>query len=178
MSKSDASISKYLSYILRHKPDSIGLKLDKHGWADIDELIKKTIEFSLTKETIQAVAANSDKKRFVIENNKIRANQGHSIDVDLNLSPKKPPKILYHGTAERFVSSILKEGIISQSRQYVHLSQDISTATSVGKRHGKPVVLEIDAETMYNNEILFYLSKNGVWLTEKVPPKYIGISKE
>jgi putative RNA 2'-phosphotransferase len=173
MRKSDESVSKYLSYILRHKPESIGLKLDKHGWADIDEIIKNTTDFSLTKEMIKNITAKSDKKRFLIEGNKIRANQGHSLDVDLELSPQRPPKILYHGTAQRFVSSILKEGIIPQSRQYVHLSQNVKVATSVGKRHGKPTVLKIDAAAMYEDGITFYLSKNGVWLTRRILPKYI-----
>jgi len=166
-------ISKYLSYILRHRPDSIDLVLDEHGWADMDELISKTKDLVLSKEIIAEVVKSSDKQRFVIKENKIRANQGHSIDIDLDLKPTMPPDVLYHGTATRYVESIMQEGIKSMNRQHVHLSQDIQTAKSIGSRHGKPIVLQIDTHAMYRDGCLFYLSDNGVWLTEFVSVEYI-----
>jgi putative RNA 2'-phosphotransferase len=165
-------ISKYLSYILRHKPDSIGVKMDKYGWVDIDELIEKSKDISLSREIIEKVVKSSDKQRFSIKENKIRANQGHSIEVDLQLAPQKPPQKLYHGTATRFLESIQSKGILPQSREYVHLSKDIETAENVGKRHGKAVVIEIDTGKMYEDGYLFYLSDNGVWLTKKIPYDY------
>lgn len=174
MKKEDKNkkISKYLSYILRHKPESINLILDSEGWADIDEIIEKTTDFKLTKVDIEYMVEENDKQRFAIKDNKIRANQGHSIKIDLALNPKKPPSILYHGTATRFLVSIKKEGLTSQSRQYVHLSQDKETALQVAKRHGKPTILEIDALEMYQDEYKFFLSQNGVWLVDNVPIKY------
>lgn len=166
-------ISKYLSYILRHKPQSIGLNLDSHGWADIDEIIAKTKDMQLTRELIEAVVKSSDKQRYAIRDDKIRANQGHSIAVDLALEPQTPPDILYHGTATRFIDSIRESGLLPQSRQYVHLSRDKATAIEVGKRHGKVVVLEIDCATMHQDGYEFYLADNGVWLTNRVPTQYI-----
>ncbi len=172
MSNTDTKISKYLSYLLRHKPDAIGLNMDKNGWVLVDELIKKS-EMPLSKELIVKIVKNSDKQRFELRNGKIRANQGHSIDVDVELVIKKPPKILYHGTATRFLENILKEGLLPQSRQFVHLSKDKQTAIKVGQRHGKATVLEIRAFDMFENGYEFYLSKNGVWLTKFVPIEYI-----
>ncbi len=166
-------ISKYLSYILRHKPDIIGLVLDENGWANIDELIVKTKEFELTEELIFKIVQENDKQRFMIQNNKIRANQGHSINIDLNLKPMLPLDILYHGTASKHVDAIMREGIKSMRRQYVHLSNDIETATKVGSRHGEPIILKIDTMQMYKDGYEFYLSANGVWLTKTVPTKYI-----
>lgn len=167
-------ISKYLSYILRHKPDAISLVLDENGWADIDELIAKTKDFELTKDMIYEVVKASDKQRFIIKNNKIRANQGHSINIDLNLNTIIPPAILYHGTTIKYIDAIMAEGIKPMSRQYVHLSKDIQTAKTVGARHGKPEVLKIDCQAMYQDGYKFYLSENGIWLTEYVSNKYIN----
>jgi len=169
MKEKQQKISKYLSYILRHQPESIDLKLDSHGWADIDEIIAKTKELLLTRELIEAVVESSDKQRFAIKGNKIRANQGHSFEVDLQLTPQTPPIMLYHGTATRFLDSIKQSGLLPQSRQYVHLSRDRSTAIEVGKRHGKVVVLKIDCTSMLDDGYEFFLSNNGVWLTKVVP---------
>lgn len=174
MSNTDTKISKYLSYLLRHKPEVIGLKMDKNGWVLVDELIEKS-EIKLNKEVIEKIVKNSDKQRFELKDGKIRANQGHSIDVDVELVAKEPPEILYHGTATRFLENILKEGLLPQSRQYVHLSKDEYTAIKVGQRHGKATVLEIRALEMFKDGYKFFLSKNGVWLTKSVPVKYIRI---
>jgi putative RNA 2'-phosphotransferase len=172
--------SKFLSFVLRHKPDVIGLELDANGWANINELINKgnaSGEVSnLDRAFIQNVVDTSDKKRFIIseDGEHIRANQGHSINVDLQLKPVTPPEFLYHGTATRFLDSILQEGLRPQQRQYVHLSTDIETATAVGQRYGKPVILKIKALLMHEQGFTFYLSENGAWLTDSVPKAYIA----
>lgn len=171
-------ISKYLSYVLRHHPESIDLALDEQGWADIDILLEKcaTKNVLFDREDLMKLVAQNDKQRFAIdtENNKIRANQGHSIRIDAGLQPEVPPAVLYHGTAARFLSSILEEGLQKQNRLHVHLSQEIATARNVGGRHGVPVVLEVDALRMQQEGFIFYLSENKVWLTETVPAKYIS----
>lgn len=172
-------ISKFLSYVLRHKPEAIGLTLDEKGWVSIDELIDKANQsdegISLDHFLILTVAETSDKKRFSISEDglRIRANQGHSINVDLQLKPIAPPEFLYHGTATRFLDSILKEGLKPQERQHVHLSTNIETTTAVGKRYGKPMTLTIKALLMHEQGFTFYLAENGVWLTNNVPSKYI-----
>lgn len=167
-------ISKYLAFILRHDPGSIDLKLDENGWASIDELINKS-KRKLTRELIEGVVKKDNKQRYRIsdDGSKIRASQGHSIKVDLGLEPKKPPEHLYHGTAERFIDSILNKGIEKRTRQDVHLSLNEETARSVGKRHGKPVILRIKAGEMHNKRYEFRLSDNNVWLTGEVPPEFI-----
>lgn len=167
-------ISKYLSFILRHKPESIGLKLDKNGWLDIDDIISKTTDYELTEEIIKDIVKNNNKQRFTINDNKIRANQGHSRIVELGLKRQQPPSILYHGTSVRFLDAINKRGVLSQERQYVHLSNNYKTAYSIGERHGKPAVLEIYAEKMHRDGIEFYISKNGIWLTKKISPEYFS----
>ena len=171
------SISKFLSFVLRHKPESIDLKLDENGWADIDDFIAKANRHGqkLTRTLINEIVINNDKQRFVISEDGlyIRANQGHSINVDLQLKKVAPPDILYHGTATRFADSILKTGLNPKSRQYVHLSTDITTAIKVGQRHGKAIVFKITAQLMFNDDYEFYLSENQVWLTKQVPPKYL-----
>lgn len=169
------NISKFLSLILRHKPETIGLKLDKNGWADIDELIEKSKDISLTRELIDEVVQKNDKRRFIIDGNRIRANQGHSIEVDLELKPLTPPDILYHGTATRFLDSIMQTGITKQSRQHVHLSQELETAISVGQRHGKVAILEVNAQEMLAKGHTFYRSENGVWLTDIVGVEFLKI---
>lgn len=171
-------ISKFLSYVLRHKPESIQLPLDNNGWASIATLIDHAKpQFILTHDMIEEVVRDSDKQRFALSDDKtmIRANQGHSINIDLQLEEATPPSILYHGTATRFLDSIHQEGLVSKRRHHVHLSSDIETATSVGSRHGKVVILTIDAGHMHSQGYPFYLSKNGVWLTEHVPMTYITI---
>jgi putative RNA 2'-phosphotransferase len=166
-------ISKFLSLLLRHNPQTIGLKLDANGWADIDEIIEKSKNIELNQALIDEVVAKNDKQRFVIKENKIRANQGHSIDVDLEFKAITPPNMLYHGTATRFLDSIMKTGLTKQKRQHVHLSKEIATAIAVGKRHGKVVLLEIETKKMFESGYKFYLSENGVWLTDVVPVEYI-----
>lgn len=167
--------SKFLSYILRHKPDAIGLDLDPEGWANIEELIAKA-DIPLDLDTLREVVATSDKKRFAISTDGlfIRANQGHSIAVNLGLEPVEPPEFLYHGTATRFLESIREQGLLPKNRQYVHLSADQETATKVGQRHGKPVVLTIPARAMHQKGHKFFQAKNSVWLTENVPPEAIS----
>jgi len=179
MKKEHIKISKFLSLVLRHKPDVIGLKLDENGWALIDELICCAAAGgrSLDRELIKEVVATNDKKRFSIspDGKMIRANQGHSINVDLGLSPIMPPTTLYHGTATRFLESILQKGLRSSGRNHVHLSSDHETAVNVGQRHGKPVVLKVESGAMDSDGHVFYRSENGVWLTKLVPAKYLQV---
>lgn len=167
-------LSKFLSYVLRHRPDSIGITLDSNGWADVDELIAKSKE-PISLDAIIKVVENNDKQRFILDLDKrrIRANQGHSVKVDLELKPKIPPVTLYHGTVEKFLTTILKEGLKPMSRQHVHLSADISTANKVGERRGKAIILKVDTRQLVKNGHEFYLSENGVWLTESIPPSAI-----
>lgn len=171
------NISKFLSLVLRHMPDTISLNLDENGWADISELIEKCNNHNvlLNIQLLEEIVTTNDKQRFAFNDDKtkIRANQGHSITVELDLEDKMPPEILYHGTAERFLGSILKNGILKQSRQHVHLSANIDTAKKVGARHGKPVVLTVKAAAMYNAGHKFFLSQNGVWLTDFVHPEFL-----
>lgn len=175
MDKELIKTSKHLSYVLRHKPESIGIHLDSQGWVDIDELILKS-DFTLNHELIKETVEQNDKKRFAISDDGlyIRANQGHSINVDLDLQPTQPPDLLYHGTTDRFLDSIMEEGLEPKQRQYVHLSKDVQTARNVGQRHGKPIVLTIEAKKMYEQKFNFFLSKNEVWLIEKVPPQFLS----
>jgi putative RNA 2'-phosphotransferase len=169
--------SKFLSLILRHKPEVIGLRLDANGWAEIDEIIRlaATQGRSLTRPLLEEVVATSDKQRFVISEDrlKIRANQGHSISVDLELEPQVPPPVLFHGTATHYLESINAQGLTKRSRQHVHLSADETTALKVGQRHGKPIILKIFADKMHKVGYKFYRSANGVWLTDHVPSAFI-----
>lgn len=172
-------ISKFISLVLRHKPEVINLKLDENGWTDVAELIAKSKRDShegFTFEELNEIVETNDKKRFIFneDKTKIRANQGHSVDIDLVLKPKQPPEFLYHGTAQSNIDSILEKGIEKRSRQHVHLSQDKETATKVGMRHGKPTILIIKTQEMFNDGIEFYLSENNVWLTDFVDAKYIS----
>ena len=167
-------VSKFLSFVLRHKPDKIGLELDHEGWASIDKLIAKA-DRPLSRAVIEEVVATNDKKRFVISDDgrSIRAAQGHSMAVDLGLSALEPPEFLYHGTATRFLPNIQKIGLLPQSRQYVHLSSDEETAVKVGQRHGTPVVLQILALQLHENGHEFFLSENGVWLTRELSAEHL-----
>lgn len=171
-------ISKYLSYLLRHNPDALQLNMDAQGWVDVDELLTKmkTAGRPLDYELLKRVVAENSKQRFKLDeaNNRIRANQGHSIQVDVELAETEPPSILYHGTAQRNLESILQQGLKSMNRQHVHLSADETTAVQVGSRHGKPVVLIIDSARMREAGHKFYLSENKVWLTDQVPVAYIS----
>lgn len=169
--------SKFLSLILRHKPETIEIKLDEHGWADVSELISgisKTRPFDM--KMLEEIVRTDNKQRYSFNEDKtlIRANQGHSIPVDVELEKKTPPEVLYHGTGEKFVSSIDKEGLLSKSRLYVHLSKDTETAVKVGSRHGKPVVYRVVAGKMADEGYEFFLSVNGVWLTKAVPAEYLS----
>ena len=171
-------ISKFLSLVLRHKPEIIDLKLDTNGWINIDELITKSKDIVLTKALLFEIVHESDKKRFAIKGNKIRANQGHSIKVNLELETLTPLNTLYHGTAIRFLDSIMHQGLTKQTRQYVHLSQTLQTALSVGKRHGKVAILEINTKKMIQEGHTFYQSQNGVWLIDFVPTEFIKRREE
>lgn len=170
-------LSKFLSLILRHKPDTIGIKLDDSGWTDVDSLISKMNDYgiSIDLETLILLVETNNKKRFAFNQNqtKIRANQGHSVNIELGYKAKMPPETLYHGTGNKSVKSILKKGIEKRKRHHVHLSLDIETALNVGRRHGKPVVFEILSKQMFEDGFEFFLSKNGVWLTDNVPVKYL-----
>ncbi len=170
-------LGKFLSYVLRHKPQEIGIKLNEQGWTDIPTLLKKMNARgkSIDRETLEYLVANNNKKRYTIdsETNQIRANQGHSLSIDLGYQPQQPPNILYHGTAERFIESIFSTGLQKRNRHHVHLSPDVDTATNVGKRHGKVVILEVLAEEMSQNGFDFYVSENGVWLADEVPANYL-----
>ena len=179
MDKKDIKISKFLSYVLRHKPESIGLQLDEAGWVSVDDLIRcaEANGKQLTYEAISTVVETNDKKRFSFSDDglRIRANQGHSIKIDLDLAPLEPPEWLYHGTATRFLKSILKEGLQPKNRHHVHLSKDKEMALNVGMRHGIPAILEIESKVMNTEGYQFYCSANGVWLTDRVPPKYFKV---
>lgn len=169
-------ISRYISLILRHKPEAAGITLDEHGWANVDELIagvNKT--HPLTMEVLKEIVRTDEKQRYSFseDGTLIRANQGHSIPVDVELPELEPPKILYHGTGKKYVESIERQGLLPQSRLYVHLSADQETAVNVGQRHGIPVVYTIQAEAMSKDGYLFYRSANGVWLTKAVPVQYL-----
>jgi putative RNA 2'-phosphotransferase len=169
--------SKFLSLILRHAPDTIQLTLDENGWANVEELILKSNKHShkFNLEQLQYVVETNDKKRFQFsdDNKKIRASQGHSIDVELNLKATTPPEILYHGTVEKFIENIKQTGLQKMNRQYVHLSKDTETATKVAMRRGKPILLHVNTKQMHEDGYVFYLSENNVWLTNEVPVKYI-----
>jgi putative RNA 2'-phosphotransferase len=177
MSTNFKSISKLLSLVLRHEPGRIGLTLDANGWADVDDLIRRVSAHGppLDRELLARIVAESDKQRFALspDGRSIRANQGHSVEVDLALEPSVPPPLLFHGTAVNAVASIRAQGLVPGSRQHVHLSRDSETAMKVGSRHGKPVVLTVLAQDLSAIGHTFYVSANGVWLTEHVPPQYL-----
>ncbi|MBD2450475.1 RNA 2'-phosphotransferase [Nostoc sp. FACHB-152] len=170
-------ISKYLSKHLRHQPEHIGITLAAGGWVKVDELLAACTQhqFPITREELAQVVATNEKKRFSFDSTGalIRANQGHSVEVDLQLQPAVPPDVLYHGTGHKSVESILQTGLCKMSRHHVHLSRDIATAETVGARHGKPVVFAVDATAMHQAGYTFYCSDNGVWLVDAVPPEYL-----
>lgn len=166
-----------MSLILRHKPEIIDISLDEHGWAAVNELINGIARNNegFDMATLEEIVKTDNKQRYSFHADKtlIRANQGHSIPVDVELEEKEPPEFLYHGTGEKYVSSILEQGLIPKSRLYVHLSKDVETAKNVGRRHGKEVVYIIAAHEMYQDGYKFYLSVNGVWLAKGVPLQYM-----
>jgi putative RNA 2'-phosphotransferase len=174
-------ISKFLSFVLRHAPETISVTLDKGGWVEVNTLIKQSNKYNhkLDLATLEEVVAENNKQRFAFseDRTKIRASQGHSIPVDLGYASKVPPVVLYHGTAVKHIESIRKNGLLAQSRHHVHLSAEKDTARSVGSRHGTPVILIVNAKQMLADGHEFFESDNGVWLTESVPPKYFTEEK-
>lgn len=177
MSTDPVRLSKFLSLILRHKPETIGLRPDEQGWVEVNALLIALNErgMSVDLALLQRVVDINDKRRFAFSDDglRIRASQGHSIAVDLALPAVVPPAVLYHGTAVRFLDSIRVHGLRPASRRHVHLSADVVTALQVGARHGSPIVLTVDAAAMHGGGLLFYRSANGVWLTDTVPPVYL-----
>lgn len=175
-------ISKFLSLVLRHKPETISIQLDQNGWTDINDLIEKANNYGVKfdREILNYIVATNPKKRFAFNStfDKIRASQGHSIDIELGYTNQKPPEILFHRTAEKFAQSILDTGLEKRERQHVHLSSDLETAIKVGQRHGKPFIFKVLAEQMYNDNFQFFISDNGVWLTDNVPTKYLERNDE
>ena len=175
--KDKKSASRFMSLILRHEPERIGIALDKNGWADTNELLVGLNRngYDVGLKELKEIVASNDKQRFKFneDNTKIRANQGHSVAVEVKMEELEPPVVLYHGTATRFLGAIKKGGLISKNRLHVHLSDDKETALKVGARHGKSVILTINSHKMYEDGFKFYLSDNGVWLTDVVPVKYI-----
>lgn len=167
-----------MSLVLRHKPEHLGLQLDENGWVDVDTLIVaiRKSGVDVDKSLLEKVVRENDKQRFAFNSDqtRIRANQGHSIEVDVELKQKAPPAILFHGTVEKFLDLIRASGLKKMSRQHVHLSAEIKTASNVGSRRGKPVILEVDAMKMAEDGFMFFLSANGVWLTDNVPPEYLN----
>ena len=171
--------SIFISLILRHKPETIGISLDQHGWANVDELINginKTDDYHIDMGILEEIVRTDNKQRYSFneDKTKIRANQGHSVNVDVELKEAEPPEQLFHGTGEKYVASIRKEGLIPKSRLYVHLSKDKETAEKVGARHGRPHIFFVHSGKMFRAGYKFYLSENGVWLTKSVPPEFLG----
>ncbi|MBS1795478.1 MAG: RNA 2'-phosphotransferase [Acidobacteria bacterium] len=177
--KRRTKISKFLSLVLRHKPEEIGLTLEENGWVAVDKLIKACAGYGkkFTLAELREVVETNDKKRFAFDasGRKIRASQGHSVDVEIEFEERDPPPELFHGTAEKYVGEIFAEGLKKMSRHHVHLSADTATAQKVGVRHGKPVIFRIDTARMLAAGHKFYVSANGVWLTDAVPPEFLEV---
>jgi len=169
--------SKFLSLVLRHKPEEINIQLNENGWANVDELIEKSNAHGIVLdiELLEEIVFTNDKKRFSFneDGTMIRANQGHSVEIDLALTSCIPPENLYHGTVGKFIDAIKQTGLQKMNRQYVHLCKDIETAKKVGARRGKPIILIIDSNKMHQNGYKFFVSENGVWLTDNVPANFI-----
>ncbi len=173
-------VSKSMSYVLRHRPDTIGITLDAQGWVTVDDLIRAFARGgkSYTRQLIEQVVAKNDKRRFEFSDDgrSIRARQGHSIEIDLGYERAEPPGVLYHGTATRNLDSIFDKGLNKGNRHHVHMSTDKQTMLDVASRHGKPVLLAIDARRMHDDAHVFYVTGNDVWLTDHVPPRYLTVS--
>ncbi|WP_438422519.1 RNA 2'-phosphotransferase [Aquimarina macrocephali] len=177
MKTNNKHISKFLSLILRHNPDKVGIQLDEKGWTDVQELLQKVKRHrpELSMDVLEEVVASCDKQRFAFneDHTRIRASQGHSIQVDLEYQPKQPPEFLYHGTVAKFMDAIREKGLLKMNRHHVHLSKERETAIKVGSRRGKPIILTVRSGEMYAKGIEFYQSDNEVWLTDVVAPEYI-----
>ncbi len=173
------TISKFMSLVLRHRPDRIGIALDSAGWTDIADLLARAVAAGrhITRDDLNEVVATNDKRRFALSDDglRIRANQGHSVDVELCLESVAPPALLFHGTASRFVASVMATGLHKRSRHHVHLTETFATAKAVGTRYGVPVILRIDAAAMAAQGHLFYKTDNDVWLVDAVPPNFLGV---
>lgn len=178
----DIKLGKFLSFILRHNPGAVDISLDEHGWADVQELLAgvRRSGRQISMETLERIVRENNKQRysFNADHTKIRANQGHSLNVDLEFAVAQPPRYLYHGTAARSLPAIRQEGLKKMSRRFVHLSGDFQTAMEVGRRHGPPAVITIDAEAMARDGVTFYLSENGVWQCEYIAPAYFFIEEQ
>lgn len=168
--------SRFLSYVLRHHPETIGIALDRAGWVDVETLLTAMAAHGRAMDlaTLQRIVTDNDKQRFELRDGRIRAVQGHSVPVDLQLAAVRPPPVLYHGTVQRFLARIQAEGLRPKGRTHVHLSPDAATARAVGARRGSPVILTIDAAGMHRHGQKFYVAANGVWLTAHVPPEWIA----
>ena len=179
--KDNVRISKLLSYVLRHKPAEIDITLDENGWTDVPILLDKLAQYGerVTMPVLQHVVATNAKKRFSFNDDetKIRASQGHSVEVDLGYIQQQPPEFLYHGTVGKFIPAILQQGLQKMNRHHVHLSADVQTANIVAKRRGEPIILKISAGVMHTKSYVFYVSDNNVWLTDEVPPEFISAVK-
>ena len=174
-------ISKFMSLILRHHPEKIGIALDEHGWADVSILVEGIAKkYPFDREMLEKIVREDEKQRYAFnaDHTKIRASQGHSIPVDVELKECEPPEYLFHGTGEKYLASIRKQGLLPKGRLYVHLSLDTDTAYRVGVRHGRPVILTVKAKEMRENGHVFYLSANGVWLIAEVPVEYLVFPAE
>ncbi|QDV36941.1 RNA 2'-phosphotransferase [Tautonia plasticadhaerens] len=180
MEKRLVRVSKYLSKYLRHAPQELGLTLRPGGWVPVDDLLAAAQEhgFPIAYDELVEVMETNDKRRFSFDGSGelIRANQGHSVEVDLHLEEREPPEVLYHGTVERFLPAIMEEGLVRGNRHHVHLSRDVETARRVGARRGKPIILEVAAGRMHRDGHRFFVSANGVWLTDAVPPGYLTVT--
>ena len=174
--------SKFLSLVLRHQPEKIGIRLDEAGWVAVDELLAGCgrAGHAITPDQLREIVRTSDKQRFALSDDgtRIRANQGHSVEVELGYEPATPPEVLYHGTAERFLASIRQQGLLKGARHHVHLSERVEAAAAVGRRHGQLVLLEVRAGAMHRKGITFYRTPNGVWLTDAVPAAYLIFPSE
>lgn len=170
-------ISKFLSYVLRHRPDSIGLELDDAGWVEVEALLRQSQASgtAITRAELEEVVATSPKRRFALSEDglRIRASQGHSVEVELGYEPATPPEQLFHGTVAGALESIRAQGLLRMERHHVHLSPDRATASNVGQRRGAPIILTVRAGQMHRAGFVFYVSDNGVWLTEHVPPEFV-----
>jgi putative RNA 2'-phosphotransferase len=177
--KNKTKLSKFLSLILRHQPEAVGLTLEENGWISVEKLIEACAKNgrTFTRTELEEVVATNEKKRFAFDESgtKIRASQGHSVEVEIEFEEKTPPKVLYHGTAEKNVGIIYEQGLLKMQRHHVHLSGDVETALKVGSRHGKPVLFQIDTESMSSENFKFYVSANNVWLIDEVPPRFLKL---